>query len=130
MSIKVVVYLTLGVLLRIYGSWVRVVVDRVFSNLPLSLIVCAGYQGVPILHAILIIIVTILLFLLTLRVNRVNLSSRVLTPLGRLPMIWVVLGELRLQRKVRLRARPLRILVGRLIIFIVIQDISFYPQTV
>ena len=66
---------------------------------------------------------------MALRVYGVNLGCRILT-LGRLPMIWVVRGELSLPRKVRLGARALRILVGRLVVFIIIKDISFHAQTV
>jgi hypothetical protein len=66
---------------------------------------------------------------MALRVDGVNLGCRILT-LDRLPMIGVVRGELRLPRKVRLGARALRILVGRLVVFIVIKDISFHSQTV
>jgi hypothetical protein len=66
---------------------------------------------------------------MALRVYGVNLGCRILT-LGRLPMIWILLGELSLHRKVRLGARGLRILVGRLVVFIIIKDVSFHAQTV
>ena len=43
LNVKIVLLLTLGVLLRIYSSRVRVVVHRMIIKLPLCLIVCAGY---------------------------------------------------------------------------------------
>jgi hypothetical protein len=43
LSVKVVIFLTLGVLLGIDSSRVRVVVHRMIIKLPLGLIVCAGY---------------------------------------------------------------------------------------
>jgi hypothetical protein len=43
LNIKVVIFLTLGVLLRIDSSRVRVVVHRMIIKFPLSLIVCTGY---------------------------------------------------------------------------------------